>query len=179
LVTNDPNDVWICTTDGQMSQICILNSLPEISVSSYNTVCNSRITCIQCVPPYRLKHVDSNSKKLNKEENLLLNTDDDLNENPSNNESSIINNDKKNFLRQASCNIEPEFAIDYDSSDDDDDDIESQSDDLNNNNNNNLILPARIPLFTSNYDLKHSTMWIGNEDGRYWNDILSYYNKLN
>jgi len=73
-VTNDPNDVWICTTDGQMSQICILNSLPELAVSSYNTVCNSKITCIQCVPPYHLKHIDStNSKK------LLANTDTDDN----------------------------------------------------------------------------------------------------
>jgi len=90
----------------QKSQsICILNSLPELAVSSYNTVCNSKITCIQCVPPYRLKHIDStNSKKLftntNTDDNLQLLADDDLmnkSENQSNKESSILNIVKKNI----------------------------------------------------------------------------------
>jgi len=52
-LTNNPNDVWICSTDGQMGQVCIMNTFPDLTVSSCNTVCNSRITCIQCVPPFR------------------------------------------------------------------------------------------------------------------------------
>jgi hypothetical protein len=52
-MSTDQNDVWICSTDGQMSQVCILNTLPEVSVSSCNTVCNSPITCILCAPPHK------------------------------------------------------------------------------------------------------------------------------
>ena len=40
-----------------MGQVCIMNTFPELTVSSCNTVCNSRISCIQCVPPYRVKRV--------------------------------------------------------------------------------------------------------------------------
>jgi hypothetical protein len=55
-LTNDPNDVWICSSDGQVGQICILNTSPELVVSSCNTISNSKIMCMQCVPPYRFKH---------------------------------------------------------------------------------------------------------------------------
>lgn len=52
---NDHNDVWICSTDGQMGQVCIMNTMPELAIMSCNTVCSSRITCIKCVPPYQTK----------------------------------------------------------------------------------------------------------------------------
>jgi hypothetical protein len=52
-MSSDQNDVWICSTDGQMSQVCILNTLPDVSVSSCNTVCSSPITCILCAPPHK------------------------------------------------------------------------------------------------------------------------------
>lgn len=177
LVTSDPNDVWICSTDGQMGQICIINTVPELSVSSYNTVCNSRITCIQCVPPYRLKRFDSNPKTRQQQKEASQEETQELDdyllaENQSINENNLINIEKRHLLRQMSSNLEPEF-LDYESSDDDDFDSHSGTDELNNPSNlstkeynQTVPSPANIPLFTSNYDLKHSTMWIGNDDGR-------------
>lgn len=46
-----------------MSQICILNTSPELAVTSCNTVCNSRISCIQCVPPYQIKRLGSSKSR--------------------------------------------------------------------------------------------------------------------
>lgn len=144
-----------------MGQICILNSVPELSVSSCNTVCSSRITCIQCVPPYRLKHVDSNGKKLTEQQSEF---NDYQSENQSNETNILLNIEKRHFLRQISSNLEPDFLVDYDSSDDDDIDSQSGTEELN-NQSNSVQSSSNIPLFTSNYDLKHSTMWIGNDDG--------------
>lgn len=155
-----------------MGQICILNSIPEVAVSSCNTICNSRITCIQCVPPYRLKQVDSNGKK-SKESEDVGELDDNQSENHSNNENNfnnLSNIEKRRLLRQMSSNLEPDFLADYDSSDDDDLESQSGTEDLN----NQVQSSSNIPLFTSNYDLKHSTMWIGNEDGRYLKE--KYFN---
>jgi hypothetical protein len=159
-----------------MGQICIINTLPDIAVSSFNTVCSSRITCIQCVPPYRLKHFDPTTKSRQQKETSqeeIQELDDYLVENQSNNENNLVNIEKRHLLRQMSSNLEPDFLLDYDSSDDDDIDSHSGTDDLNNQSNlstkdfnQNVPPPSNIPLFTSNYDLKHSTMWIGNDDGR-------------
>jgi hypothetical protein len=64
-LTNEPGHVWICSTDGQMGQVCLMNTTtPEISIASCNTVSSSRITCILCVPPKEkiLKKMSSTSE---------------------------------------------------------------------------------------------------------------------
>ena len=61
-LSND--DVWLATTDGQMSQICILNTtLPDLLVSSCNTVASAAITCMKCVPPFRLRCASNRASK--------------------------------------------------------------------------------------------------------------------
>ncbi|XP_054163631.1 rho guanine nucleotide exchange factor 17-like [Oppia nitens] len=47
------NDVWICNSDGFVGQISVLSltcDSREPTVVSCNGVCNSRITCLTCVP---------------------------------------------------------------------------------------------------------------------------------
>lgn len=73
-LANDQNDVWICTTDGQMGQVCIMNTIPELAISSCNTVCSSRISCIQCVPPFHMKR-GSICKKSNRTKSFSQSTD--------------------------------------------------------------------------------------------------------
>lgn len=46
-----------------MSQVCILNTCPELAVTSCNTVCNSRISCIQCVPAFQFKRMGSYKRR--------------------------------------------------------------------------------------------------------------------
>lgn len=46
------NDVWVANSDGYVGQICILNLFPEPpSITSCNSVCNSKIICMTAVPP--------------------------------------------------------------------------------------------------------------------------------
>ena len=195
-----------------MGQVCIMNTFPELAITSCNTISNSRITCMQCVPPYRLKRSSGYHKKKKEtrdsNEHLAessLNVDDPNNN--SNNSNSNNTNDNANsilglnanmysvrsrFLIQQlsehlNSNLEPESLIDYDSSEDEDGDSQasgneketssttpqtspsagSQTNSLKSNNNNNNS--NNIPSLTNNnnfQDTKHSTMWVGNEDGR-------------
>jgi hypothetical protein len=34
-----------------MGQVSILNTTPELAITSCNTICNSKITCIEIIPP--------------------------------------------------------------------------------------------------------------------------------
>ncbi len=127
-LTNNPNDVWICSTDGQMGQVCIMNTFPELTVSSCNTVCNSRISCIQCVPPYRPKRNSGNTKKLFKSQ--AYGNDDTFGDHNSNNpeqtnenqsesdENKAMNLSKNKFIQQLTdrltLNLEAESILNYD-----------------------------------------------------------------
>lgn len=46
-------DVWICNSDGYVGQVCVLSLISDLTVTSCNGVCNSRILCIVAVPSYR------------------------------------------------------------------------------------------------------------------------------
>ena len=120
-----------------MGQVCIMNTTPEFSVSSCNTVCNSRISSVLCVPPIRYKRntTSSNSTKTT-------------------NTTRFEEQSKHKPKRNDSSKDADESFIDTDSSDDDCGD--SQSDDLHRNNN--------IPSTNQN-ETKFSSMWIGNDDG--------------
>jgi len=184
------NDVWICSTDGQMSQVCIMNTSPELAVNSINTICNSRITCMYCVPPYQVKRNSGYNKKKKdihkSEENLSesqLIIDDGLTSNC--NTSSIFGPNanmyslRSRFLieklsEHLGSNLEPESLIDYDSSEDDEGDSQSgnekdqQTSQGSPSTGSNSIKNSIPSLTTNNFqDVKHSTMWIGNEDGRF------------
>ena len=186
------NDVWICSTDSQMSQVCIMNTSPELTVTSCNTICNSRITCMYCVPPYRLKRNSGYNKKKKEihksDENMFesqLTLGEGANSNCNNNNSVLGPNAnmysaRSRFLIQQlsehlSSNLEPESLIDYDSSDDDEADSQSGNEketqlsqgspSTGSNSMKNSIPSISAP---NNFqDAKHGTMWIGNEDGRY------------
>jgi hypothetical protein len=143
-----------------MSQICIMNTQPELSVSSCNTVCNSPINCIICVPPYS-SFRNSINRKLNKI-NSLNRT------NLSNNKVHAISEHliRNYFQRQQSI-------IDYDSSDDDEcasqksgptaEDTEQPSAVDNKTNEKNS---QNFNQQNSVQETKYSTMWIGNNDGK-------------
>ena len=122
-----------------MGQICIMNTSPEFSVSSCNTVCNSRISSILCVPPMRLNAT-----------NKVLNTKFDDKQ-----KSKRINSNSKDT---------EESLIDTDSSEEDLGD--SQSDDLHRINSTSIPPPPPPPPPPiSPNETKYSTMWIGNDDG--------------
>ena len=159
-----------------------MNSNPELAVTSCITICNSRITCMICVPPYSSGNIDYNKNKLCKsDENLSefqFNIDDEFStSNTNNDKNSNMYSARSRFLIQQlsehlSPNLEPESLLDYDSLDDGETDSQSGSEQQasppsvglrpNSIKNNN------IPLLGVNkfLDIKHSTMWIGNEDGR-------------
>ena len=119
-----------------MGQVCIMNTSPEFSVSSCNTVCNSRISSILCVPPIRLKR--------NTITDTILNA-----------KSDAENTKHKSKRNDSNSKEADESIIDTDSSEDL---ADSQSDDLHKANLTN------IPPTDQN-EAKYSTMWIGNDDG--------------
>ena len=191
-LTSNPNDVWICSTDGQMGQVCIMNTFPELTVSSCNTVCNSRISCIQCVPPYRLKRNSGNTKKLFKSQAYGHDETENSNKAEQSNATQSESNDSANyavnlssknqFIQQLTdrlvVNLEAESILNYDSSDDEDDtESHSGNEELSSKDTEPTAkVNENIPIYNQNnatntasyaQDSKHSTMWIGNDDGRY------------
>ena len=176
-----------------MGQVSIMNTFPELTVSSCNTVCNSRIACIQCVPPFRLKRGSGTNKKLNKgicgsDYNHADNSpdaqpvhDDDTLNSDSN---SFHNTRNRQFIEQLtnrlSANLEPESLIDEDISDEDDAESQSGLEELHLDNGQlvkDVIEASSFSLLNgSNYmqDARHSTMWIGNDDGRYYTNNLGH-----
>ena len=100
-----------------MGRICIMNSSPEFSVSSCNTVCNSRISSILCVPPMRLSATNKNAKFDDKQKSKRTNSN--------------------------SKDVE-ECLIDTDSSEEDLGD--SQSDDLHRINSTSIPPPPPPPI---------------------------------
>ena len=171
-----------------MSQVCIMNTTPELTVASCNTICNSRVTCMQCVPPYRIKRNSGYNKRKKEfrksDENLSeshLNLDD-----PTSNNNSILGSSSnmysirsRFFIQQLSehlsSNLEPESLIDYDSSEDDEADSQSGGEQQQATPPSNSSIPS---LLANNFqDVKHSTMWIGNEDGR--QVFLSFFCQVN
>lgn len=169
-----------------MGQVCIMNTFPELTVSSCNTVCNSRISCIQCVPPYRPKRNSGNTKKLFKSQaygsdgghhssNPERFSETQLESQSNEDENYSINLSKNQFIQQLSdrlaVNLEAESILNYDSSDDEDD-TESQSgnEELSSKETETTAkVNENISIYNANnctQDSKHSTMWIGNDDGR-------------
>lgn len=172
-MTYDPNDVWICSTDGQMGQVCIINTIPELAVSSCNTVCNSRITCMKCVPPYRAKrsngHLRRSKDRGQKEIEIAAESKIERSEAISN---AINSNRKRQLIQQLSdplsVNFEGESLLDYDSSDEDDLESQSGAEERDFQTCTPPTPASNIPQAIQNFsqDAKHSTMWIGNDDGR-------------
>ncbi|RNA40338.1 rho guanine nucleotide exchange factor 17-like [Brachionus plicatilis] len=154
---NEQYDVWICNTDGKMSQICILNTNPELAVTSCNTISNSKISCIQCVPPYQIKRLGSSKSRkylMRSHKNESTDTTDSRFDSATIVSSHSINS---GFL------FKEESLIDYDSSDDEEKDSGNEGKENQINQNPSQNIPNHGSL--SIQDLKNCTMWIGNEDG--------------
>ena len=197
-----------------MGQITIMNTVPDLNVSSCNTIFSSIITCMACAPPYRLKRTSGhhhhkkqikNSSSINdgndneqdykfEAQQLLNNTLASI-KNPklqvlANINSLSVDNSSNNLTAQSSQEQESSL-IDYDSSDDEEIDSQSGTEDKDNltnnvgstsnstnNVNNNIIVNIPFNLQTNTIgnvslfgtstigDNKHSTIWIGNDDGR-------------
>ena len=181
-----------------MAQVCIMNTIPELAVSSCNTVCNSRITCIQCVPPFRLKR-NSGYKKKRKESIADICDNLEGQQVVTENTGSIVGSRSRLIIQQLSeqlnANLEPESLIDFDSSDEDEVDSQSGNEDKEKEkekdkekekekekkttqqgsptpSSNNTLTQVNSggsigSIFGTNsiHDVKHSTMWIGNDDG--------------
>jgi hypothetical protein len=124
-----------------MGQVCIMNTSPEFSVSSLNTVCNSRISCVLCVPPIRMKRGSVIGK------------------NVKTSEIKLDDNKMKSKRSEAHYEEPPQSVIDTDSSEEEDCG-DSQSDDLLHRNNS-----TNIPSTNHQSETKYSSMWIGNDDG--------------
>jgi hypothetical protein len=191
-----------------MGQITIMNTVPDLNVSSCNTIFSSIITCMACAPPYRLKRTSGHhhhKKQIENSSSIIDGTDNDqdykyeaqqlLNntlasiKNPklqalANINSLSVDNSSNNLTAQSSQEQESSL-IDYDSSDDEEIDGHSGAEDKDsstnnsNNTNNNIVVNipfnlqtntiGNISLFTASTigDNKHSTIWIGNDDGRF------------
>ncbi|KAG1681406.1 Rho guanine nucleotide exchange factor 17 [Nymphon striatum] len=50
LNSHDLKDVWICNSDGFISQVCILSLQPEPTLASCTGICNARVLCIATIP---------------------------------------------------------------------------------------------------------------------------------
>jgi len=169
-----------------MAQVCIMNTIPELAVSSCNTVCNmSRITCIQCVPPFRLKRNSGYKKK--RKESITDSENLEGQQVVTENNASLIGSRSRLIIQQLSeqlnTNLEPESLIDFDSSDEDEVNSQSGNEDKEKDKEKekkttqqgsptNTLTQVNSggsinSIFGTNsiHDVKHSTMWIGNDDG--------------
>lgn len=90
-----------------MGQVCMLNTIPELGITSCNTVCNSKITCIEIVPsPTQI----SNSKPKIREnllKSLILPKTETV-ESLVNSESS---DDEDSILNRTSFEEKTEYSI--------------------------------------------------------------------
>jgi hypothetical protein len=194
-----------------MGQITIMNTVPDLNVSSCNTIFSSIITCMTCAPPYRLKRSSGHHHHKKQKSSSIINEGTDIDQdykfeaqqllnntlaiikNPklqalANINSLSVDNSSSNLTAQSSQEQESSL-IDYDSSDDEDIDSQSGTEDkdilinnagstANSNNSNNIVVNIPFNLKTNtigNVSLfgastlgenKHSTIWIGNDDGR-------------
>lgn len=190
-VANDHNDLWICSTDGQMGQVCIVNTIPDLAVTSCNTVCSARITCIQCVPPYQLKQSSFYKNKSIKKTDTLTSETEVGADSPKLQQQqqqqpefladlldSDSGDDAEEVLRDSRSENDAEVALDQirdvakvGEYNEDNDSKERDSSNLTNPKQTlqfNFVEAPTIPTLSSNsyQEIKHSTMWIGNDDGR-------------
>lgn len=188
-VANDHNDLWICSTDGQMGQVCIVNTIPDLAVTSCNTVCSARITCIQCVPPYQLKQNSFyKNKSIKKTDTLTSETevgaDSPKQQQQQQQQPEFLadldsdSGDDAEEVRDSRSDNDAEVALDQirdvakvGEYNEDNDSKERDSSNLTNPKQTlqfNFVEAPTIPTLSSNsyQEIKHSTMWIGNDDGR-------------
>lgn len=164
-----------------MGQVCIMNTFPDLTVSSCNTVCNSRIMCIQCVPPYRLK-------RITKQKSVHTSYGSDMNANNASAERDQEVNEfhydmtgcdtaaatfakNRQLMQELSDRLDPESLLNYDSSDEDETGSHSAAEEAGAKDPAEATASGdNIPLLVNDavcsQDNTHSTMWIGNEDGR-------------
>ncbi|KRY38367.1 Uncharacterized protein T01_3713 [Trichinella spiralis] len=92
------SDVWMCSSDQCSGQLCVLSASTDFEVININSLCNSRISCICCIPgnggPRNAIVVGAKSRKLpsrgilTNNNHLTMPTNIDLDSDTTDNESS-------------------------------------------------------------------------------------------
>ncbi|KRY79708.1 Uncharacterized protein T4B_6881 [Trichinella pseudospiralis] len=92
------SDVWMCSSDQCSGQLCVLSASTDFEVININSLCNSRISCICCIPGNSSRRnavvVGAKSRKLpssgilTNNNHLTMPTNIDLDSDSTDNESS-------------------------------------------------------------------------------------------